>query len=176
MMRIVWIAMLLFALVGSAAVPSVVGAEGEPHATTGPPELGIAVVVDGRALEVRRYVKRMVTRTTTSALPRGIRVEATRGTIGPASRTEVVPVIEVHITRVDSTKVVARRIDGREVSRQVMMDELARPTPVVVAKQGQELDPWFAKVFKPKSLVLLLPLESAVARERDVEPKQIVPN
>ena len=140
------IAVLLCALVVSV-----------PLLRAGPPELGVAVVVDGRDIEVRRFVERMVTRTTTSDLRPGVKIEMKAGTIGPASSTEVVPVVESHITRIDATKVVARRIDGRAVSTKVLMDELARPTPVILAKHDQQVDPLFSKMFKAESLVLLVP-------------------
>ncbi len=149
------IAALLCALVGS--VPAGAGVETETNTAGGPPELGVAVVVDGHTLEIRRFVERMVTRTTTSSLPPGVKIEAKEGSIGPTSSTEVVPVIETQIARVDATKVVARRIDGRTVSAKVLMDELAKPTPVILVKQGQQVEPLFSKMFKPESLVLLLP-------------------
>lgn len=143
---------VLCALVGS--VPANAG-EPETDAAGGPPELGVAVVVDGHTLELRRFVERMVTRTT-SNLPPGVKVEVKEGSIGPTSSTEVVSVVETQITRVDATTTVARRIDGRAVSAKVLMAELAKPTPVILMKQGQHLDPLFSKMFKSESLVLLL--------------------
>lgn len=151
------IAALLCALAVSVVVSADTGAEPKANIMSGPPELGAAVVVDGHTLEVRRFVERMVTRTTTSNLPPGVKVEVKEGSIGPASSTEVVPVVETHITRIDATKVVARRIDGRAVSSKVLMEELARLTPVIFVKQGQQVDPLFSKMFKPESLMLLLP-------------------
>lgn len=156
-MGIRWIATLLCALGGSVAVPVSAGAEPEANAMAGPPELGVAVVVDGRFLEVHRFVERMVTRTTTSNLPPGVKIEVRAGTIGPASSTEVVPVVETQIARMDATKVMAQRIDGRGVSSKVLVGELTRPTPVILARQGQQVDPLFSNMFRPESLVLLLP-------------------
>jgi hypothetical protein len=156
-MGIRWIATLLCALTGVVAVPLSVNAEPETDTMAGPPELGVAVVVDGRFVEVRRFVKRMVIRTGTADVSPGVKIEVKAGTMGPASNTEVVPVVETHITRIDATKVVAQRIDGRAVSFKVLVDELARPTPVVLATQGQQVEPLFSKLFKPESLLLVLP-------------------
>jgi hypothetical protein len=149
------IAALLCALVGSVSANA--GVEPETNTAGGPPELGVAVVVDGHTLELRRFVERMVTRTTTSNLPPGVKVEVKEGAIGPTSSTEVVPVVETQITRIDATTTVVRRIDGRAVSAKVLMAELAKPTPVILMKQGQQLNPLFSKMFKSESLVLLLP-------------------
>jgi hypothetical protein len=99
----------------------------------------------------------MVTRTITSSLPPGVKVEVKEGSIGPTSSTEVVPVVETQITRVDVTTIGARRIDGRAVSAKVLIVELANPAPVILVKQGQKVDPLFSKMFKPDSLMLLVP-------------------
>ena len=156
-MGIKWVVALLCVLAGSVAVPIGVGAEPDGDAMAGPPELGVAVVVNGRTLELRRFIERMVTRTTTSGLPPGVKIEVKTGIIEPASSTDVFPVVETHIMQIDATKVVARRIDGRVVSFKVLMDELAKPTPVVLAKQGRQVAPLFLKMFKPESLILLFP-------------------
>jgi hypothetical protein len=168
-MGIRWIATLLCALASSVAVGVSAGAEPEANTMGRPPELGVAVVVHGRFIEVRRFVERMVTRTTTSNLPPGVKIEVKAGSIGPASSTEVVAVVETHVTRIDGTAVVAQRIDGRAVSSKVLMDELARPTPVVLGKQGQQVDPLFLKMFRPESLVLRLPSSTT-------PPPTMVPN
>ncbi|MCE9545517.1 MAG: hypothetical protein K8T25_08365 [Planctomycetia bacterium] len=151
------IATLLCALAGLIVFSSDSSAGPETNTTGGPPELGVSVAVDGHTLEIRRFVVRMVTRTTTADLPPGVKIEVKEGSIGPSSSTEVVPVVEMHITQVDATKVVARRIDGRAVSYKVLMDELVKPTPIVFLKQGQQLDPVFLTMFKPESLLLVLP-------------------
>jgi hypothetical protein len=147
-MRVRWIAALLCVL---AAVP--VGARAEPEASpmTAPPELVVAVLVDGRTLEIRRFVEGWVRRTNPS------KVEVSPGYIGPA--TEVVPIVETHITRIDAATVVARRVDGRAVSSRVLMGTLARPTPVLLVQPWRQLDPLFSQMFKPELLVLVLPRE-----------------
>lgn len=169
-MGIRWIVVLLCALVSSVVVSVGAGAEPEAKTQTGPPELGVAVTIDGRTLEVRRFVERMVTRTTTSNLPPGVKIEVKAGSIGPASSTEIISVLEPLVTRIDANKVIARRIDGSAVSTKVLMDELASPTPVILAKQGQQVDPLFSKMFMPKTLVLL------VVPPATTPPSTVVPN
>ncbi len=156
------IAVLLYALVGSVAIPVNVRAEQEVAAVAGPPELRVVVALDGRTLEVRRFVNRMVTRTTAPPLPPGVTIKMNTGSITAPTTSEVVPVIETQITRIDAATVVARRIDGRAVSYKVLMGELAKPTPIIVAKPGQQVDPLFATMFKPDSLVLSWPALTAV--------------
>ena len=146
---------LLYAVAGS--VPLVVAGEQDAKIVAGPPELGTAVIVDGRTLEVSRFVVRMVRRTTTSNLPPGITIEARAGDIAAASTTEVVPVVETHIYRIDATEILVRRIDGRAVPYKVLMDELAKPTAVLLAKQDQQVAPLFSKLFRSESLVLPFP-------------------
>ena len=147
------IAALLCALAGS--VNGVVASEVEM--TAGPPELGVAIVKDGRTIEVHRFVERLVTRTSASQVPPGVKIEVREGSISLPATIEVVPVVETHITRIEAAKVVARRIDGRGVPHTVLIEELAGPTPVVLANQNQTVSPLFAKIFKPESLVLFLP-------------------
>jgi hypothetical protein len=145
---------LLCALIGS--VPAYSGVEPETNISGGPPELCVAVIVDDHTLELSRFVERMVTRTTTSNLPPGVKAEVKEGSLGPTSNTEVVPVVETRITRVDATTITAWRIDGRAVSVKVLMAELAKPSPVILVKQGRKVDPLFAKMFKADTLVLQL--------------------
>lgn len=163
------ITVLLCALVGSVAAQASAGAETEAGFVAGPPQLGVAVAVDDRVLEIRRFVERMVTRKTVAHLPAGVKIEMKTGTIGPVSSTKIVPVLETHRTRIDVTKVVACRVDGRMVSLKTLLAELERPTPVILARQHQ-LDPLFSKMFKPESLVLRFLVE-----EEDV-PATIPPS
>ena len=155
MMGIRRVAALLCMAGGSLGV--LVAAAGEPKATTmgGPPELCTAVAVNGHIVEVRRFVERAVTRTIFPNVPQDIKIEMKAGTIQPASSTEVVHVVEARTTRIDAFRVKAWRIDGRMVSHEALMRELARPTAVIFAKQGQEVDPLFLKMFQPESLILL---------------------
>jgi|GEM_PF-5252885 hypothetical protein len=159
-MEVACIAVLLCAVAASDDVAASASPEAGTNTVAGPPELAVAVFADGHFVEVRRFVTRMVRRTTTSNLPPGLKIEVKRGTMEPASSTEVVPVVETHITRIDATKIVARRIDGRAVSSNILAEELARPMPVVLVKQGQPVDPLFLTIFKPDSLMLLLPSSS----------------
>jgi len=129
-----------------AVIPGI-GEAGEPKAkcSSNPPELGIAVAVDGRMLEIQQFAHNMGQRISMS------------NTTPPTQIIEMVPFVSALVCRIDATTVVARRIDGRAVSTKDLMDELAKPTPIVFAKPGEQLNPPFAKLFKPESLVLVLP-------------------
>jgi len=121
-----------------------------------PPELGIVVAVDRRMLEVRRFVQRTVTTRSASELPPGVKIEATVGSIVSPNARELLPAVETHVTRIDATSIAAHRIDGRTVPYAELMDELASPTPVLLARNGEGVDRIFAQLFKPQSLVLTL--------------------
>jgi len=90
-------------------------------------------------------------------LPPGVKIEARAGDIAIGGTTEAVAVVETHSYRMDATKIVVRYIDGRAVPYKVLMDELAKPTAVLLAKQGQQVAPLFSKLFRPESLVLPFP-------------------
>ena len=147
------IAALLYALV----VPVVASAQTATGPAGAPPELVIAVAVNDQTLEIRRFVERMVTRTTTIPLPPGVKVQAKNGSVGPTTTTEVVSVVETHTTRFDIRNIAAQCIDGRTVSGKALIAALAKPTAIILAKPGQPVDPLFSKLFKPETLVLQLP-------------------
>jgi hypothetical protein len=149
------IAALLCALVG--CVPVIASAQTASSPAGTPPELVVAVAVNDHTLEIRRFVERMVTRTTTIPLPHGVKVQAKNGSIGPTTTTEVVPVVETHTTRFDISKIAVQRIDGSMVAAKTLIAALAKPMPVILAKPGQQISPVYAKLFKPDSLVLQLP-------------------
>lgn len=71
-------------------------------------------------------------------------------------------------------QVVARRIDGGQVSRQSLVAALAKPTPVILVEAGEQIDPRFAKVFKPETLVLQWP--SSVPTVIVPEPEDVPSN
>jgi len=146
---------MLCALVGLTMVAA--PAERNRPAESGPPEVGVAVITDGRTLEIHRFVEGTVTRKTVSSLPPGITVKPKAGSIGPSTTTEVVPIMQTEITRSDATKAVAWRVDGREIGVKELTESLAKPTPVIIARRWRTIDPIFLKVFKPDTLVLPLP-------------------
>jgi hypothetical protein len=155
--RIKRIAILACAVASCVLVAVDVGAEPEANTMVGPPELGVAVLVDRHTIEVRRFVETMVTRTTVSNLPPGVKIKTKEGFIGPPTVTELVPVVGTTIERFEVREIAGRRIDGRVISQELLVRELARATPMLLLKQDQRLNPLFAKMFKPESLVLLLP-------------------
>ena len=118
-------------------------AEAAKAPAEGSPELAFAVS-DGHKLKVYRF-HNIMERGTTKSL-----------TAPPV--TEVSPVLVTQIMQVDATDVVARRIDGRAVPQNVLLDELAEPTPVILGQENRLFDPHFLKLFKPESLLLLSPL------------------
>jgi hypothetical protein len=146
---------LLCALV--AFVPVTANAQAEPSAVGAPPGLVIAVAVNDHTLEIRRIAERMVTRTTTATLSAGVKIEARKGSTGPATTTDVVPVSEEHITRFNISNIVAQRIHGTAVSDKALMAAIAKPTPIILVRRGQQVDPLYVKMFKPETLVLQLP-------------------
>lgn len=150
------VAAVVCALLGTAITPVASMAQPVINAATGPPlELATAAVVGGRTLEIRRFVVRMVTRTTNDNLAAGVKIDVKEGDIRTAS-TIVVPIIETQIIRIDATKVGARRIDGRAVPFNVLINELQELTPVIFAQHSLQVDPIFSKLLKADSLVLHL--------------------
>lgn len=141
----------------SASVLLGVEARAEPAAkiAEGPPELRIAVVAQGRTLKLSRYVRRQVTVTVEdeTPTPRPVVFET------PEPRTEQSMILEVQTNEFDLSEfqVVARCIDGAKVSRQSLIAALAKPTPVILLKAGEQIDPRFASAFKPETLVLEWP-------------------
>jgi hypothetical protein len=140
------------------AVIGSVDARNEPESTNpgSPPELGIAVAKDDRTLEIRRFLDRIVTQSAPSSVPSGVKIEVTAGVMTPTV-SEAVSVVETHITRIDAMNVEVRRVDGSVVPVEVLMRELATPTPIILAQQGKQIDRLYSTIFKPRSLVLLLP-------------------
>jgi hypothetical protein len=121
------------------------------------PKLAVAVAVDNQTVELRQYVERMVTRTT---YLKSSPYSPTKGNTN-TQFTEVVPVVETQTTRTVISQFSARRIDGRPVAQKLLADELRRPTAVIIFPQGEQLDPLFAKMFKPETLILLSPVTRA---------------
>ena len=115
-------------------------------------ELAIAVAVDGRTLEIRRQIERMVEEQVVDDAP----TYRSRTAETPSSRIRLRPLIETHSTPLDVTTVAAQRIDGRNLSYKVLIQELKIPTPVVFLREGQQLDSIFSQMFKPETIVLQL--------------------
>jgi hypothetical protein len=141
------IAALLCVLLGF--VPTTANAQSEPSAAGAPPGLVIAVAVNDHTLEIRLVVERMVTRTTTATLPADVKIEARKGSIGPTTTTEVVPVFEERITRFNISDIVAQRVDGTAVSDEALVAAITKPTPIILVRRGQQVDPRYVKIFKP---------------------------
>ena len=123
--------------------------------TGGPPELGLALAVDGQTLEIYEFSTHRVIRRTVAPAPPGVTFF---GNLGPEVKFEQLPVFETRVSRVDATKVVAQRVDGRAVPSATFMRELATRTAVVFTTPGVRIDPVFMKMLKPETLVLSFPL------------------
>lgn len=170
--------MILFCtLLGAIAIPLDLHAEPKANAiakppqanvetTAGPPALGAAVVVDARTIEVRRFVIQIVTRVTGPGLPPGVIAELGAGQIMPATKT--VPVVMTCPERIPLTNVRVRRLDGRVLSCEELLRELAKPIPVILKGRIRRIDPFFAQMFKPDSLVIELP--TLVVKPASVAP------
>jgi hypothetical protein len=145
------VAGLLWAGLLSAVIVSADAADG-PAATSaeGSPKLAVAVMVDSQTIEIRQFVERLGTRTT-KAKPSPY---SPNNGNDNTQVTEVASVIETQTTRMDLAWFSARRIDGRPVAQKLLADELRRPTAVIIATQGGQLDPLFIKMFKPETLIL----------------------
>jgi len=152
-MHIGLIATMICALAGQPEIDD--GARSAPERNTryGLPELGAAVVVDSRTIETHRFVESMVKSRVAVNEPTFLRP----GEVAPKYRTEVVPLVSEMIERVDITKIAARRVDGRAVTYKELVRGLAKEAPVIFVKQGEKVDPRFTKLFRPASLVLVLP-------------------
>ena len=161
----------LCVLSASLFLGSDVRAEPAAKIAEGPPELRIAVVAQGRTLKLSRYVQRQVTVTIEDETP------ASRPNVFESAepRTEQSTILEVQTNEFDlaQDRVVARRIDGAKVSRQSLVAALAKPTPVILVKAGEQIDPRFASVFKPETLVLQWPSSEPIVivpEPEDVPP------
>jgi hypothetical protein len=121
------------------------------------PDFGVAQVVEGGRLKVERYIEYTETRTITTPLPPGLKVVAGAGTtVGPVSRTEVVPALVSQTSYLELHEARARRIDGTAVSPKVLAEELKDAVPVIILERDGPVGLPFAKLFVPKSLVLIL--------------------
>jgi hypothetical protein len=60
--------------------------------------------------------------------------------------------------RVDARRVIARRIDGRSVTHDTLINELATLQPIIIVGEREQVDPLFSRALKPETLVLLLRL------------------
>ncbi len=132
----------------------VIGAETDTNIVGGPPEIGSAVIKQNHALEISRFTDRMFTRTTKSSPPQDNKSNLRSGCFESTTATELVPVLETQTIQVEVSKVSAQRVDGRVIPTKTLVDELAKPKPVILLKQGQQLDPFFLKMFKPDSVIL----------------------
>lgn len=114
------------------------------------PVLAVAVVLNDRTIGVYRVVKRMVTETRTQ------KTQTQNGTEWKTYTTEV-PIWETHLTQFDIDKIAVQRVDGSSISRKDVMARLATRMPVVFLERSEQIDPFFAKMFLPETLVLSLP-------------------
>lgn len=117
----------ILGIVCCLAVPASGRAVAQPATPTvgRPPELVVAVAVDGQTLEIRRFVERTVTRTTTATyLPAS---GSGQRRARPATAKEIVPLAETQITRVDAAQFTAQRVGGRTVPSAELMKELRLP-------------------------------------------------
>jgi hypothetical protein len=127
------------------------------------PELCIAVALDGHTVEVRRFVERTVTRTGTTSSAEGAKWDVKVGSIEPSSKHEAGPLLEMQAMRFDVEKLKARQVDGRVVTEKNLIGLLTKPTAIIVEKNGGQLNPLLATVFKPDAVILLLPKPTTIA-------------
>lgn len=147
------------------AIPSSAQAAADDDKPTCPPEFAIAVIADEQTLEIHRTVQRAVKRTTNQP---NLKTGGERGTLLPTTASEVVPVVETHVTSIDLASISARRIDGEVVSKEGLRRALKKQTPILVVKQGWRIEPLFAALIKPDSLVIELPAP--------ISPATVLPN
>ncbi|MGL4594235.1 MAG: hypothetical protein ACRCUY_05850 [Thermoguttaceae bacterium] len=142
--------MLLCALVGSVSF-----AADKPDSRN-LPALELVVLVDDHTIEIRQFAEGMVTRTTFNS-PSSIRKQKKDGNIVPRTYTEVVPVVSTATFRVPISEIVAQHLDGSPIPVNVLMAKLADTTPVIKITQDHKINPLFAKIFEPNSLVHVWP-------------------
>jgi hypothetical protein len=122
-------------------------------------ELAVARLGPGNTVEITTFFARTVHRTVADAPP-GVDLKATRGTIVP--RTESAVVTESVLRKHELDQLVARRLDGRQVTRDELRRRLAEPTAIVLASSAGRIDPVFARLLRPDALVVTLPPPSTV--------------
>ena len=106
----------------------------------------VVLPLDARTLEVHRVVNRTVTQTT-----------ARDAAVGDGkSRAEVVPVLETHVMRINTSTISARWLDGRRVSPRALAEVLAKPSAVILMDGGSKIDALFSTMFKADVLILQL--------------------
>jgi hypothetical protein len=64
---------------------------------------------------------------------------------------------EMQSVRFNSKDVQAYSVDGKKLDANALRDRLARETPVLISGNGQKVDPFYLRVVKEDTLVLLLP-------------------
>jgi hypothetical protein len=137
-------------------VPGIAQAQDvEPAAGSGGAvELAVARLGQGNTVEITTFVVRVVHRTIADAPP-GADIKATRGTVVP--KTESAVVTESVLRKIDLDQLVARRLDGRPVTREELRKQLAQPTAIVLMLDARRIDPLFASLLKPDALVVAMP-------------------
>ncbi len=80
--------------------------------------------------------------------------------------TEARAAVEQRVRVVAIGQFVAQRPDGSEVAKADLLKLVAQPTPVLLGKTGQKIDPLFLGILKPDALVLLLPEQLLHPRAR----------
>jgi hypothetical protein len=122
-------------------------------------ELAVARLGQGNTVEITTFFVRIVHRTIADTPP-GADIKATRGTVVP--KTESAVVTESVLRKIDLDQVVARRLDGRQVTRDELRQRLAEPTAIVLALNAGRIDPVFARLLKPDALVVTVPPPATV--------------
>lgn len=140
--------------------------------TKGPPELQIAVILRGRTLELSQF-----------SLSIAMAPEPADGLKAAAQRADEFTLVEAkdELAQTNSfelakLRLVARRVDGTPVPQQVLVTELAKPTPVIVIEPGERIDPRFVPLFKAETLVLQLPSVPSRTYVPDASRPVLVPS
>jgi hypothetical protein len=123
-----------------------------------PPQLGVAIFVGDETIEVRRFVDRIAKPKAAPYRPSSGKTDNRESSIATREVSEGEVAVESQVMRVDARRVIARRIDGRSVTHDTLINELATLQPIIIVGEREQVDPLFSRALKPETLVLLLRL------------------
>ncbi len=118
------------------------------------PQFGIATTADDGTIELHTCEEGTIYQTVQSEV-----------TAAPAKRPAKRPFNESGtendmkriVRRIAPTDVEAIRVDGTRVNQASLMKLIAKPTPVLLAQRGREINKAFLRIVKPDTLILVLP-------------------
>jgi hypothetical protein len=131
----------------------------------------LARAARGDRIEISMIAERWVTEEIIEEGP----TLASTGVKQPTRRVQTRPVTETYTQQLRASAVTCRRVDGKEVPTKTMLQELASERPAIFSPDGKMIDPRFAKMFQPTTLVLSFRSSTSAPEAPTFAPQTIVP-